>query len=392
MRIGVPTEVKPDEYRVALTPAGVRALTSRGHDVLIQAGAGEGSAIDDAEYAAEGALLASDAETVFGEADLVVKVKEPQSSELRLLEPRHTLFTYFHLAPDPQLTRGLVDSGATCIAYETVTDAAGRLPLLAPMSEVAGKLAAQAGAFMLGRPLGGRGLLLGGVPGVTAGRVMVIGGGVVGKNAARVAVGLGAEVCVFDRSIDRLRALSGLFGSSISTCYASALTIEERLPEMDLVIGAVLVKGARTPRLVSREQLALMRERAVLVDVSIDQGGCFETSRPTTHSDPTYEVQGIVHYCVANIPAAAPVTATWALTNATMPYVIHLANEGVAAALASDSRIGSGLSVAAGQVVNEAVARQQGLDPIDPNDARELLVARAAAKKRTRRPKGRDGH
>ena len=321
VKVGVPTEIKTDEYRVALTPSGVRELTDRGHEVVVQAGAGEGSAISDADYVAQGAQILPDAEAVFGEADLIVKVKEPQPEEVARLQPRHTLFTYLHLAPDPEQTQGLLASGATAIAYETVEDARGRLPLLAPMSEVAGKIATQAGAFMLEKPMGGRGLLLGGVPGVAAGKVMVIGGGVVGQNAAEISVGLGGETYVYDRSIDRLRELEVLLNGRVSTCFASTLEIESRLPEMDLVIGAVLVHGATAPRVITREQLKLMKRNAVLVDVSIDQGGCFETSRPTTHSDPTYQVDGITHYCVANMPGAVPITSTWALTNATMPYL-----------------------------------------------------------------------
>jgi alanine dehydrogenase len=378
MRIGVPTEIKKDEYRVALTPAGVRELTARGNEVFVQAGAGEGSAISDAELAAQGAQLLADAEAVFAAADVVVKVKEPQPVEVELLEPRHVLFTYLHLAPDPVLTAALVKSGATCIAYETVADPAGRLPLLAPMSEVAGKLAAQAGAFMLGKPLGGRGLLLGGVPGVAAGRVMIIGGGVVGLNAAKVALGLGAEVYLYDRSIDRLRDLDVHFGDRLSTCYASALEIEQRLPEADLVVGAVLVRGAKAPHVVSRAQLATMKRGAVLVDVSIDQGGCFETSRPTTHSDPTYEVDGINHYCVANMPGAVPVTSTQALTNATLPYLLELAERGTVAALAADPGFAAGLNVAAGRVTQESVARDQGLEWTPAAEALAGLIAVSA--------------
>ena len=360
MKIGVPSEVKPDEYRVAMTPAGVRELTDRGHELVVQSGAGSGSAIADAEYAAQGAEILPDAAAVFAAAETIVKVKEPQSAEVAMLEARHTLFTYLHLAPDEALTQGLLDSGATCIAYETVTDTAGRLPLLAPMSEVAGRIAAQAGAFMLERPLGGEGILLGGVPGVAAGRVLVIGGGIVGANAARIAVGLGAEVIVLDRSIERLRELDLIFAGDVSTGYASALEIESRLPEADLVVGAVLVKGARAPHVVSREQLGLMKERAVLVDVSIDQGGCFETSRPTTHSNPVYSVDGISHYCVANMPGAVPITSTRALTNATLPYVLRLADEGVGAALAADPGFRSGLSIRDGRLTDEAVAGDQG--------------------------------
>src|SRR3954453_2836894 len=328
MKVGVPTEIKTDEYRVAITPAGVRELVDHGHEVLIQQGAGEGSAIPDVEYVEQGAAIVADAAAGFAGSDMIVKVKEPQPVEVAMLQPRHVLFTYLHLAPDRALTQGLVESGATCIAYETVTDTRGRLPLLAPMSEVAGKIATQAGAFMLQKPLGGRGLLLGGVPGVAAGKVMVIGGGVVGQNAAEIAIGMGAETYVYDRSIDRLRELEVLLNGRCSTCYASTLEIESRLGEMDLVIGAVLVHGATAPRVITRGQLGLMKRHAVLVDVSIDQGGCFETSRPTTHSDPTYEVDGITHYCVANMPGAVPVTSTWALTNATMPYVVKLADDG----------------------------------------------------------------
>jgi len=361
MRVGVPTEIKTDEYRVALTPAGVRELVEHGHDVVIQAGAGEGSAIADEEYVSQGAKILPDAAAVFGESDMIVKVKEPQAPEVALLESRHTLFTYLHLAPDPDLTRGLVESGATCVAYETVEDARGRLPLLAPMSEVAGKIATQAGAFMLEKPLGGRGILLGGVPGVAAGKVMVIGGGVVGMNAAFIAVGMEAEVYVYDRNIDRLRELDLYFAGRASTCYASTLEIEQRLPEMDLVIGAVLVHGAKAPYVIRRDQLKLMKKNAVLVDVSIDQGGCFETSRPTTHSDPTFEVDGITHYCVANMPGAVPVTSTYALTNATLPYVLHLADAGVAAAARENPGLARGVNVAGGKLTYEPVADAVGV-------------------------------
>ena len=280
MRVGVPTEIKADEYRVALTPAGVRELVDHGHEVLVQSGAGDGSAIPNSAYEAQGARIVPDADAVFAEADMIVKVKEPQPEEVARLEARHLLFTYLHLAPDPELTKGLVESGATCVAYETVEDARGRLPLLAPMSEVAGKIATQAGAFMLEKPLGGRGILLGGVPGVASAKVMVIGGGVVGMNAAFIAIGMEAEVYVYDRNIDRLRELDLYFAGRASTCYASTLEIEERLPEIDLVIGAVLVHGAKAPHVITRRQLELMKPGAVLVDVSIDQGGCFETSRP----------------------------------------------------------------------------------------------------------------
>ena len=356
MRIGVPTEIKVDEYRVALTPAGARELTGHGHDVVVQAGAGQGSAIADADYEAQGARILPDAAAVFAAAELVLKVKEPQPAEVELLGPEHTLFTYLHLAAAPELTRRLVASRATCIAYETVEAANGSLPLLAPMSEVAGKIATQAGAFMLEKPLGGRGVLLGGVPGVAAATVLVIGGGVVGLNAALIAIGMQADVFVYDRSIDRLRELDLVFGGRASTVYSSTLAIEEMLPAADLVIGAVLIHGARAPWVIRREQLALMKHRAVLVDVSIDQGGCFETSRPTTHSAPTYEVDGITHYCVTNMPGAVPVTATYALTNATLPYVLRLADDGVAAGLAASRELRLGVNVADGRVVHPAVA------------------------------------
>ena len=375
MKVGVPTEIKADEYRVALTPAGVRELSDHGHEVFVQSGAGLGSAIEDEEYVRQGARIVPDAEAVFGEAELVVKVKEPQPAEVARLEPRHTLFTYLHLAPDPELTRGLVESGATCIAYETVEDRRGRLPLLAPMSEVAGKIATQAGAFMLEKPLGGRGLLLGGVPGVAAGKVMVIGGGVVGQNAAEIAIGMGAETYVYDRSIDRLRELEVLLNGRCSTCFASTLEIEQRLPEIDLVIGAVLIHGAKAPWVVRRDQLKIMKRNAVMVDVSIDQGGCFETSRPTTHSDPTYEVDGITHYCVANMPGAVPITSTYALTNATMPYVVKLADLGAHEALAGDPGFMKGLNVAAGRLTYEPVARDQGLEYTPPEEALAAVAA-----------------
>jgi alanine dehydrogenase len=369
MKVGVPTEVKTDEYRVALTPAGVRELVDAGHEVCVQSGAGEGSALDDDAYRAQGATILPDADAVFGEATLIVKVKEPQPEEVARLESRHTLFTYLHLAADEALTRGLMESGATCIAYETVEDSRGRLPLLAPMSEVAGKIATQAGAFMLEKPLGGRGILLGGVPGVAAATVMVIGGGVVGMNAAFIAVGMEAAVFVYDRDIDRLRELDVAFGGRADTCFSSTLSIEERLPDVDLVIGAVRVHGALAPRVITRAQLKLMKRHAVLVDVSIDQGGCFETSHPTTHSNPTYEVDGITHYCVANMPGAVPVTSTFALTNATMPYVIHLATAGVHGATAANPGLKLGVNVAAGEVTYAPVAQAVGVNYVDVDEA-----------------------
>jgi alanine dehydrogenase len=362
MRVGVPTEIKEDEYRVALTPVGARELAERGHEVLIQAGAGEGSAVADQAYEAQGARIVPDAASVFEAADMVLKVKEPQPPEVEMLRPEHTLFTYLHLAPAPDLTRGLQESGATCVAYETVEDSHGRLPLLAPMSEIAGKIATQAGAFFLEKPLGGRGILLGGVPGVAAATVMIIGGGAVGMNAAFIAIGMEADVFVYDVSIDRLRELDVAFGGRASTVYSSTLAIEEMLPRADLVIGAVLVHGARAPSVVRRKKLSLMKKQAVLVDVAIDQGGCFETSHPTTHRDPVFEVDGITHYCVANMPGAVPITATYALTNATLPYVLALADHGVAGAARRDPGLRLGVNVAAGRVTHPAVAEGVGVE------------------------------
>jgi alanine dehydrogenase len=366
MRVGVPNEIKTDEYRVALTPIGARELRDRGHEILIQRGAGDGSAIADAAYEAQGARIVPGAEDVWGEADMVLKVKEPQEAETRLLRSETVLFTYLHLAPAPDLTRALCESGATCIAYETVEDRHGRLPLLAPMSEIAGKIATQAGAFMLEKPLGGRGVLLGGVPGVAAANVMIIGGGVVGMNAAFIAIGMEADVFTYDNSIDRLRELDVIFGGRASTVFSSTLSIEERLPETDLVIGAVLVHGARAPHVISRDQLALMKPSAVLVDVAIDQGGCFETSKATTHSDPTYEVDGIIHYCVANMPGAVPITSTYALTNATLPYMLSLADHGVVEAVRLDPGLKPGINVAGGQVTLQAVAEGVGMEYAPP--------------------------
>jgi alanine dehydrogenase len=362
MKVAVATEIKTDEYRVALTPIGVRELVDRGHEVLVQQGAGEGSSISDADYVAQGAKIVPTAEDAWGEADMLLKVKEPQAPEVEMLREETILFTYLHLAPDPDLTKGLRDTGATCIAYETVEDSKGRLPLLAPMSEIAGKIATQAGAFMLEKPLGGRGILLGGVPGVPPANVMVIGGGAVGMNAAFIAIGMEADVFVYDRSIDRLRELDVAFGGRASTVFSSTLSIEEKLPEIDLVIGGVLVHGAKAPHVITREQLGLMKPSAVLVDVAIDQGGCFETSKPTTHTDPTYEVDGIIHYCVANMPGAVPITSTYALTNATLPYVVALAEKGVVGAVQADPGLRPGINVAGGKVTYEAVADGTGLD------------------------------
>ncbi|HEY2714838.1 MAG TPA: alanine dehydrogenase [Solirubrobacterales bacterium] len=369
MRVGIPTEIKADEYRVAITPAGVRELREHGHEVLVQAGAGEGSAIADAEFEAQGARIAPDAATVFAEAEMVMHVKELQAEEIAMLSPGQLLFTYLHLAPDPEQTRGLCASGATAVAYETVEDARGRLPLLAPMSEVAGKIATQAGAFMLEKPMGGRGILLGGVPGVAAANVLVIGGGVVGMNAAFIAIGMEADVFVFDRSVDRLRELDITFGGRCSTVYSTTLAIEEMLPRADLIVGAVLLHGARAPHVIRREQLRLMKPGAVLVDVAIDQGGCFETSRPTTHREPTFEVEGITHYCVTNMPGAVPITATHALTNATLPYALALADEGLAGAVRRDPGLRMGVNVAAGRVTHPAVAEGVGMEYVPVEEA-----------------------
>jgi len=367
MIVGVPAETKPDEYRVAITPIGVRELVEHGHEVLIERGAGEGSAISDDDFTAQGARIVPGPGDVFGEAELVLKVKEPLEPEVEMLRSGQVLFTYLHLAPAHDLTRSLCSRGATCVAYETVEDAQGRLPLLAPMSEIAGKIATQAGAFMLERPLGGRGILLGGVPGVAPANVMIIGGGAVGMNAAFIAIGMEADVFVYDVSIDKLRELDIAFGGRASTVFSSTLSVEERLGDMDLIIGGVLVAGARAPHVIRRSQLSLMKRHAVLVDVAIDQGGCFETSRPTTHSDPTFEVDGIIHYCVTNMPGAVPITSTYALTNATLPYVLALADLGVAEAARRDPGLKLGVNVAGGRITHPAVAADVGGEYASPD-------------------------
>jgi alanine dehydrogenase len=378
MIVGVPREIKPDEYRVAITPAGVREMTEHGHRVLVEAGAGEGSAIGDAEYESQGARIVPDAAAVFDAAEMVLKVKEPQPAEIEMLRRGQLLFTYLHLAPDPEQTRGLCGSGATCVAYETVEDRAGRLPLLAPMSEIAGKIATQAGAFMLEKPLGGRGILLGGVPGVAPANVVIIGGGAVGMNAAFIAIGMEADVFVYDTSIDRLRELDIAFGGRASTVFSSTLAIEERLPTADLVIGAVLLHGARAPHVIKRSQLKLMPPQAVIVDVAIDQGGCFETSAPTTHRDPTFEVDGVIHYCVTNMPGAVPISSTYALTNATLPYVLALADHGVAEAARRDPGLKLGINVAAGKVTHPAVAEDVGMEYVSPDEVLGIDVSAEA--------------
>jgi alanine dehydrogenase len=360
MRIGVPTEIKPQENRAGLTPPAVRELVAHGHAVFVQAGAGAGIGCDDAQYAAAGARLVPDAASVFEAADMVVKVKEPQPEEIRRLRRGQLLFTYLHLAPDAAQAEGLMASGCTAIAYETITDAAGRLPLLAPMSEVAGRMAVQVGAVSLQKAHGGRGVLLGGVPGVAPGRVAVLGGGVVGTHAAKMAVGLGADVTVLDKSLPRLRELDDLFGGRVRLLYASAHEVEQAALAADLVVGAVLVPGASAPKLLSRAQIAKMQPGAVLVDVAIDQGGCFETSRATTHAEPTYVVDGVVHYCVANMPGAVARTSTWALNNATLPFALALADKGWRAACRDDEHLARGLNVHEGQLTHEAVALSLG--------------------------------
>ncbi|MBD3763419.1 MAG: alanine dehydrogenase [Rhodobacterales bacterium] len=369
MQIGVPTEIKPQEFRVGMTPDAVREAVAHGHAVVVQAGAGVGSGFADADYLAAGARLADTAEEVFATAELIVKVKEPQAAERARLRAGQVLFTYLHLAPDPDQTRDLLASGVTAIAYETVTDARGGLPLLAPMSEVAGRLAPQVGAWALQKANGGRGVLLGGVPGVAPARVTVIGGGVVGTQAARVAAGMGAEVSVLDRSLPRLRALDEAFAGRFRTLYASAAATAAAVAEADLVIGAVLVPGAAAPRLVTRAQLSTMKPGAAVVDVAIDQGGCFETSRPTTHQNPIYLVDGIVHYCVANMPGAVARTSTQALGNATLPFVLALADHGWRAACLRDPHLRAGLNVHEGRLTNAPAAEALGLAAITPDQA-----------------------
>ncbi len=366
MKIGCPTEIKPQEFRVGMTPIAAQEAVGHGHTVLIQAGAGLGSGFEDAAYVAAGAKIVATAAEIFAGADMIVKVKEPQAVERKMLREGQLLFTYLHLAPDPDQTRDLLASGATCIAYETVTDRSGGLPLLAPMSEVAGRLAPQVGAWTLQKANGGRGVLLGGVPGVGPARVIVIGGGVVGTHAAKIAAGMGADVTVLDRSLPRLRYLDDVFGGSFKTGYSSAGLLEELLPFADMIIGAVLIPGAAAPKLVRREQFARMKPGSVLVDVAIDQGGCFETSRATTHQDPIYEVDGIMHYCVANMPGAVARTSTLALGNATMPFLLALADKGWKQACADDPHLLNGLNVHAGQLTYAAVGEALGLASVDP--------------------------
>jgi alanine dehydrogenase len=361
MRVGVAKEIKPDEYRVALTPAGAKELVERGHDVVVETGAGLGSQFPDEAYAAVGARIA-DVDAVWADAELLLKVKEPIAPEYARLREGLVLFTYLHIAADEPLTRALADSGVAAVAYETVETNDRRLPLLAPMSEVAGRLAAQAGAYFLEKPLGGRGLLLAGVAGVAPGHVVVIGGGIVGYNAAVIAIGLGAQVTILERSIDRMRHLEEILSGRVTLLMSNSLQIEESVAEADVVIGAVLIPGALAPKLVTREMVRGMREGAVLADVAIDQGGCAETSRPTTHTDPVYEVDGVTHYCVANMPGAVPITSTKALTNATLPYVEAIAGKGLADAVARDPALARGVNVLDGKITYEAVAEAHGLE------------------------------
>jgi alanine dehydrogenase len=362
MRVGVPKEIKNHEYRVGLTPASVAELVACGHEVIVETKAGTGIDFSDQDYVEAGARIGPNAGETFAAADMIVKVKEPQAQEIALLEPRHTLFTYLHLAPDPEQTQGLMKSGATCIAYETVTARDGSLPLLRPMSEVAGRMSVQVGAHYLEKEQGGRGVLLGGVPGVAPARVAIIGGGVSGVNAAQMAVGMRADVTIYDISNARLAELDMFFGSQIKTAYASKAAIARAVAKSELVIGAVLVPGAAAPKLVTRDMLKTMKRGSVLVDIAIDQGGCFETSRPTTHQDPVYEVEGVIHYCVANMPGAVARTSAFALNNATLPFVLKIANQGAEAAMKSDPHLANGLNVSGGKVRHQAVAEALGLE------------------------------
>ncbi|MEH6651380.1 MAG: alanine dehydrogenase [Motiliproteus sp.] len=372
MIIGVPKEIKNHEYRIGMTPSGARELIANGHQVMIQNDGGKAIGLTNEMYQAVGATIIETAEEIFATAEMIVKVKEPQPNECKMLREGQLLFTYLHLAPDPEQTKLLMDSKCVAIAYETVTDDRGGLPLLAPMSEVAGRMSVQAGAHALEKAQGGNGTLLGGVPGVAPANVVVIGGGVVGTNAARMALGLGASVTILDRSLGRLKELDNLYGPGLKTLYSTADALESCIKEADLVVGAVLIPGAAAPKLISREMLKLMKPGAVMVDVAIDQGGCFETSKATTHQEPTYEVDGVVHYCVANMPGGVARTSTFALTNATLPYAIALANKGYKQALRDDEHLRNGLNVHLGQVTFEAVAKDLGLSFAS---AEEVLAA-----------------
>jgi alanine dehydrogenase len=366
MHIGCPTEIKPQEYRVGITPNAAREAVAHGHTVTMQTDAGIGAGFTDADYISAGAVIAETAKEIFATADMIVKVKEPQPVERKMLREGQVLFTYLHLAPDPEQTKDLLSSGCTAIAYETVTDAQGGLPLLAPMSEVAGRLAPQVGAWTLQKANGGRGVLMGGVPGVGPARVVVIGGGVVGTHAARIAAGMGADVTVLDRSLGRMRYLDDVFGGQFKTSYANAGNTMELARQADLIIGAVLIPGAAAPMLISRAQLSELKPGAALVDVAIDQGGCFETSRATTHQDPIYEIDGIMHYCVANMPGAVARTSTIALGNATLPFMLALADKGWRQACEDDPHLLAGLNVHAGQLTYFAVGKALGMDVLSP--------------------------
>ncbi len=368
MKVGIPKEIKTLEFRVGMTPAGVRELVHDGHEVVVETNAGLGIGMFDADYEAAGATVLGTAEEVFAAADMIIKVKEPQLHECAMLRADQVLFTYLHLAADPAQTKALVDSGTTAIAYETVTADDGSLPLLTPMSEVAGRLSIQSGAYHLQKANGGRGVLLGGVPGVAPGKVVVIGGGVSGMNAADMAIGLGADVTILDRSLPRLRELDEMWGGRVHTIYSTKHEIDKLIPEADLVVGAVLVAGAAAPKLVTKQNVKDMHTGAVMVDISIDQGGCFETSRPTTHAEPTYVVDDVVHYCVTNMPGAVPRTSTFALTNATLPFVKALANLGWREALIKDPHLANGLNVHAGHINHEAVAHDLGYEYLSADD------------------------
>jgi alanine dehydrogenase len=374
MRIGVAREIKPQEYRVALTPAGARELVLRGHDVVVEESAGVGSAFPDDAYERAGAAIAS-VDDVWASADLLLKVKEPIAAEYPRLREGLTLFTYLHIAADEPLTRALVDSGITAIAYETVETDRGALPLLAPMSEIAGRLAPQAGADNLEKPKGGRGILLGGVAGVAPARVLVIGGGMVGYNAAVIALGMGAQVTILERSVERMRYLEQILSGRVQLLMSSALQLEEAIKDADLTIGAVLIPGARAPKLITREMLQTMKEDSVFVDVAIDQGGCAETSKPTTHDEPVYTVDGVIHYCVANMPGAVPITSTRALTNVTLPYVEQLADHGTVGAVTANRELARGVNTHAGRLTYEAVADAHGMEHTPLDDALAAGVA-----------------
>lgn len=366
MLIGVPKEIKNHEYRVGLTPTSARELTIIGHDVIVETKAGLGAGFDDQHYIIAGAKIAASASDVFAKADMIIKVKEPQPQECKMLRPEQIIFTYLHLAPDPEQAEGLIHSGCIAIAYETVTDAHGALPLLAPMSEVAGRMSIQAGAHFLEKGQGGAGILLGGVAGVSPGKVVVLGGGVAGANAARMAVGLGAQVAIFDRNLRRLKELDSEFGGRVQTIYSTADSVEHYVVDADLVIGAVLVVGAAAPRLVTREMIKKMRPGSVIADLAIDQGGCFETSRPTTHADPVYIVDDVIHYCVTNMPGGVARTSTVALNNVTLPFIMSLAEKGYRKAFEDDLHLRGGLNVYKGKITYEAVARDLGKEFVNP--------------------------